>query len=203
MAQWKSWQHGGYGSGEVHLAVGETRITAARGEEAVLSVPAGRELLSAAVWFGDKEPSQRFLLDVEDGHTYAVGPDPCCFFQISDDDPRLTKLSRCLPAESECPAGLVGINRFSDDATCGPRKTTCAPPTLLRIRGGKVQLAVDGREPERFGADYRRIALYRATPTELRVTLADGKAFSLLVLFRPAARYTLILDDVPHIVRDR
>jgi hypothetical protein len=73
----------------------------------------------------------------------------------------------------------------------------------LRLQGGTAGVAVEGDDEARsFGAAYQRLALGRATPLALTVTPKGGRPFTLRVLLRHGARYTLILGDVPRLQRD-
>lgn len=88
-----------------------------------LSVPGGTQLVELELRErpNDRHPRQ-LLVDIEPGHRYRVGPDPCCFVAIADADATLRQESEgaICDGRPECVAPYTSVPSFvAQDPRCG------------------------------------------------------------------------------------
>jgi hypothetical protein len=145
-----------------------------------------------------------FWTDLQSGHHYTVGPDPCCFVAIDDEADLSTRFAAhglCERAK-QCPAGTQSVPSFvyNDRDKCGA-ENSCLPPVKLRARSTvpvRIRLFDDEcGDPEPLGAEYQAIAFSRASPQVMCVFREDKLVWKGRVLFRLDHHYTLTLTDGP------
>lgn len=131
---------------------------------AAVTVPGGAQLVALELRSraNDRHPRQ-LLVDIEPGHHYYVGPDPCCFVAIVDADSTLrpeASASAICDGHAECVAPYTSVPSFvAQDPRCGEAHV-CVRYSEVRFEvapsaaaAGSLSVRVGGHQSPTFVLD--------------------------------------------------